>query len=276
MGDEVAQILPNLLPEAEYVGEENIEVDRSTLKADLVYDIIYTGLPHILDVELQTEGDSEMPIRMAQYHIGLLAKHKKPVISMIVYPFETSIPEPPFREMSGNKVLLTMEYKVVLLWKMEALPFLQGHVVCMYTLLPAMKGITAPMLLQVLEEMKQHYTKSKLGDHLVRFQKILCRSTTISQTDRTIVEATLKTYEYDSLMDDSPKVLQSLAKGKLLGAQQMLVHVVEIRFPALVETAEQLVTQISSVEALNILAAQIIKAPDENIAGWLLTNFTVQ
>jgi hypothetical protein len=45
MGDEVAEILPHLLPEAEFVGEENIEVDRSTLKADLVYDILYTGLP---------------------------------------------------------------------------------------------------------------------------------------------------------------------------------------------------------------------------------------
>jgi hypothetical protein len=158
---------------------------------------------------------------------------------------------------------------------MEALPFLQGHVVCMYTLLPAMKGITAAMLLQALEEMKQHYTRSKLGDHLVRFQKILRRSTTISAQDRTIMEATLKTYEYDSLMDDSPKVQQSLMKGKVLGAQQMLVHVVETRFPSLVETAEQLVTQINSVEALNILATQIIKAPDENMARWLLTNFTV-
>ena len=36
-GSEVADILPLLLPEAEYLGEQNIELDRTMLKADLVY-----------------------------------------------------------------------------------------------------------------------------------------------------------------------------------------------------------------------------------------------
>lgn len=276
MGDEVAEILPNLLPEAEYIGEENIEVDRTTLRADLVYDIIYSRLPHILNMELQTQGDSDMPIRMAQYHIALLAKHNKPVISMILYPFKTTIPEPPFREMSGDKTLLMMDYKVVLLWQMEALPFLQDHIVCMYTLLPAMKGVTASMLLQALGEMKQHYSKSKFGDHVARFQKILRRSTTISEQDRKTVEATLSIYEYDSLMDDSPVAQRNLLRGSQQGARQMVLKVVEAKFPALQTLAEQLVTQINSVEALGILVTQVAKAPDEDIARWLLTNFTAQ
>ena len=49
LGDETAEILPNLLPESELVGEENIEIDRTTLKADLVYTILYKGQPHILN-----------------------------------------------------------------------------------------------------------------------------------------------------------------------------------------------------------------------------------
>jgi hypothetical protein len=40
LGDEVAEILPNLLPGSEYVSEQNIEIDRTTLKADLVYNIM--------------------------------------------------------------------------------------------------------------------------------------------------------------------------------------------------------------------------------------------
>ncbi len=40
-GDEVAEILPILLPESEFVGEQNIEIDRTTLRADLVYNIQY-------------------------------------------------------------------------------------------------------------------------------------------------------------------------------------------------------------------------------------------
>ena len=103
MGDEAAEILPNLVPEAELVKEENIEIDRTTLKADLVYDILYKGLPHILNMELQTDDEGKMPHRMLKYHVGLLDKYNKPDISVILYPFETSLPESPFNEMSGEE-----------------------------------------------------------------------------------------------------------------------------------------------------------------------------
>lgn len=56
LGDEIAEILPNLLSEAEYVGEQNIEIDRTTLKADLVYNIKYNRLPHILNMKQIMEG----------------------------------------------------------------------------------------------------------------------------------------------------------------------------------------------------------------------------
>lgn len=159
---------------------------------------------------------------------------------------------------------------------MEALPFLQGHVVCMYTLLPAMKGITATMLLQALEEMKQYYSKPKLGDHLVRFQKILRRSTTISAQDRTIVEATLKTYEYDSLMDDSPKVLEGVMKGEVQGVQKMVIEAVEDKYPSLVGLAQEKVLLIQQPDLLRQLVKQIYHSPDEQTARWLLSTFTGQ
>ena len=82
----------------------------------------------------------------------------------------------------------------------------------------------------------------------------------------------MNTYEYDSLMDDSPVAQRNLLRG----AQRMVIKVVEAKFPALQTTAEHLVKQINSVEALDILVAQLTKAPDEHIAHWLLTNFTVQ
>src|SRR4051812_24609371 len=89
LGDEVAEILPNLLPGSEFINDHNIEIDRTTLKADLVYNIQYRGQPHILNMELQTGSDNDMAIRMLQYHVGLHGKHRRPVISMVIYPFET-------------------------------------------------------------------------------------------------------------------------------------------------------------------------------------------
>ncbi|MBV9231573.1 MAG: hypothetical protein JOZ18_19850, partial [Chloroflexi bacterium] len=62
-GDEAAEIISNLLPGVELVGEPNIEVDRSKLKADLVYNILWRGKPAILNIELQTSSDKEMGLR---------------------------------------------------------------------------------------------------------------------------------------------------------------------------------------------------------------------
>ena len=41
LGEEKAEILPHFLPKAEYISEQNIEIDRTTLRTDLVYNITY-------------------------------------------------------------------------------------------------------------------------------------------------------------------------------------------------------------------------------------------
>src|SRR5437764_4076888 len=190
-------------------------------------------------MELQTDEDKDMPIRMLKYHVGLYDKHRKPVISMVIYPFETSIPESPFREESGEEALLTFHFRVLCLWKLDAQQFMQDHVVCMYTLLPAMKGANAPMLEQAIEEMKQRYKEPQLGHHLVRFRTILRRSTTLSPQDKQDMEEQLHTY--DSLLDQDPYLQEQKALERSLGRsegiyegrvqelQQMLLEAVEER-----------------------------------------------
>ncbi len=93
-------------------------------------------------------------MRVLQYHVGLLAQHKKPVITVILYPFKTTIPKPPFEEKSGEKVLLSLDYRVLAVWEMEAQQFVDEGAVCLYTLLPAMQGANAPLLIRALREMK--------------------------------------------------------------------------------------------------------------------------
>ncbi len=53
-GKEAREIIPRLVPGTEVVDDKNIEIDRTILKADLVYNVMRNGIPHILDMELQT------------------------------------------------------------------------------------------------------------------------------------------------------------------------------------------------------------------------------
>jgi len=287
LGDEVAEILPNLLPGSTFISEQNIEIDITTLKPDLVYTIQYGGEPHILNMELQTDADGEMALRLLKYHVGLHDKHRLPVISMVMYPFETSIPTSPFQEKSGKEILLSLHYRVLPLWRLEAQPFVRDHVVCMYTLLPAMKGANASMLLQAIEEMRQHYKEPQLGHHLLRFRTILRRSKTLPEQDKQEVEKKLQTF--DSLLDTDPYIQEQKAlerslgitlgkelgrtEGRIQELQQMLLETVEERFPSLVQLAQQKAKQNMKPEVLRQLVKQVIAAPNEVTARKLLNTF---
>ena len=276
-GNEAAEILPNLLPGSEFISEQNIEVDRTTLKPDLVYNIHYRGERHILNMELQTGADGDMALRLLKYHVGLYDKHRIPVISMVMYPFETSIPVSPFQEMSGKEVLLALNYKVLPLWRLDAQQFVQDRVTCMYTLLPAMKGANAPLLLQAVEEMKQYYKGAELGHHLIRFRTILRRSRSLSEQEKQKVEAHLRTY--DSLLDQDPYFQEEKALERKLGLnegiqafQRTIVEIVKSRFPALTELAQQRVVQIQELDDLQRLNIQLATARNQTAARRILKN----
>lgn len=274
-GYEAAEILPHLLPEAEFVSEQTIEVDRTTLKPDLVYNIHYKGEAHILNMELQTGADRDMALRLLKYHIGLYDKHRLPVISMVMYPFETTIPTSPFQEMSGQEVLLALHYKVLPLWRLDAQQFVRDCVVCMYTLLPAMQGVNVALLLQAIGEIKQYYRGAEVGHHLVRFRTILRRSRSISQQEKQKVEAHLRTY--DSLLDMDPYFQEEKALERQLGLnegiqafQRTIVEIVKSRFPALTELAQQRVAQVQELDDLQRLNIQISTARNQTATRRIL------
>ena len=272
LGDEAAQILPRLLEGLELIGEQNIEIDRTTLKADLVYNVLYKRRPHILNMELQTGSDKEMPKRLLQYHVGLHARHDLPVISMVMYPFETSIPVSPYREESADGDVLTFHFKVLALCKWTAIPFVQDRVIPMYTLLPAMKNVSVPMLVQALKDMKHYYTRERFSHHLARFIRILQRSKSLSEEEKQTMRSELN-QNYDSFIDENPDVQERVAQGEAKGAQKIVTSIVEVRFPTLAELAQQRVANIQSLEKLDQLAKQIATASDEQMARWVLDSY---
>ena len=64
------------------------------------------------------------------------------------------------------------------------------------------------------------------------------------------------------------------AEGRVEGAvealQQVVVEIVQERFPPLAELAQQKVAKVRDSVALHILIRHVTKAPDENIARWVL------
>lgn len=273
-GDEAAQILPRLVPGTVVHEEKNIEIDRSQLKADLVYRAKYKRRWHIVNVELQTGADKDMQYRLLQYHVGLHAKYKKPVLSIVLYPFARSVPTPPYRERGGDGELLTWKYRVIALYTIEAEPFVREQAFCMYSMLPAMKGVTVKMLLQVLEEMKQHYTTKEMEQHLTLFWRMLQKSRTLTKEEKEQVGEVIK-MEFNWWIDTNPEIKKRIAKGKVEGElgslRQAVLNVVQAHFPAQLPLAQQRVSAISKTVELHRLLLDLIDVPDETAAMLLLS-----
>lgn len=271
-GQEVAEILPILLPEAEFISEQNVEIDRTIIKADLVFRGRYKKKPHIFNMELQSSKDGRIEVRLLMYHVALHYKHKLPVISVILYPFETTMPTPPYREQGGDGTLLTFKYKVLPLGKLEAPRFVRRHAVCLYTLLPAMKHATVPLLKQALREMRQRYPDDKeFGHHLVRFHRIMQRSTTMDEQGKQVMEEVLKMeYAYDQLIDDNPEVKKRVERGRVEAMRDLIIAAIEIRFPSLVTQVQQQIEQIQKPKTLEKFCIQLVSATTEERVRKLL------
>jgi len=286
-GDEATQIIPYLLPGAELLGEpsdeeRNIEIDRSTLKADLVYRIRYKGELVILNPELQTDVDTDMEYRLLEYHAGLRAKHKLPVLSAIIYPFKYSVQQPPYEEKCGDELFLAFHPKVICLWQLDAEPVVKNHIMCLYTLLPAMKGARAVLLLQALEEMVRHYSRRQLGEYLSRFYIIMRRAKTMSDEDKRVVEEELFVqYRYDEFLKDNPAIQKLITEGKtegkIEGIRDAVLRIVNIRFSdPLIGLAKQALSHIQDIDTLYQLEDVAIKSDEQGVRAFLTRHLPSQ
>ena len=284
-----AEMLPHLLPGAEFVEERNIEVLKPPLRTDRVYLIRYRGQLHILHIELETGADSDMDIRLLVYHVLLFAKYRLPVISIIMYPFRTSIVESPLREMSGQDVLLMFNFLTLQLWTLDARWYVEEQAVSMYALLPTMRDADASLLLRAINEMVEQLSGTTLARQLLWMGTFLRRTEMVSPQDKLRVEERLKMF--DSLLEQDPYIqelkdrvaaeaeakgkaegkAEGEAEGEVRGLQVAVIEIVRRRFPALVDLTQQRVERVRKPDVLSQFVGQISTAPDEATAAWLIT-----
>lgn len=285
---QVVEVLSHLVPEVEVDEELNDEVLKPPLRADRVYRGRYQGQICIVQIELETGADRGMAYRLLEYYGILLRKYRnKPVISVVIYPFRTSIPESPLRVFVGREEILAFHFRVIALWELSAKYFLDKGAVSIYALLPTMQDATYYVLRQALDEMKQWHgdNSRRLAEQILWFGTFLQRSDMVSPEDKEKVEEHLSMF--DSLLEENRFVRKKAAEaeargraegraegkveGKAEALRQVIIKAVDARFPSLTILAQQKVETISELGTLQNLIVQVMMAPDENTIRWLLT-----
>lgn len=283
MAGHAAEMLPELVTGTSFREELNPEIKRDALRPDLVYLVEYRQKAHVLNMELQSNTDQDIVSRLLRYHTELHDSYHLPVLSVILYLFNSKVPIPPYEEEGGDGILLTFHYTTVKLWILDAQKCLEQGIIPMYTLLPAMKGANTYILIQAIHRMAQHYNRLDLARHLTRFKRILQRSATLSSQDKQ--EVLQQMQPYDSLIDDNPDVQERVTLGELRGeqrgeqrgelymAQKVVLDAINNRYPSLVSYAQQQVPRIRKTDELLKLVPLIYTAPDQQTVSLLLDKF---
>jgi hypothetical protein len=268
-----AQVIPELLAGAEVEEELNGEILKPPLRADRIYRIRYKGAKSILQVELETQANAKIAHRLLEYYGILFRKYGKPIISVVIYPFRTTIPESPLRIVVGSEEVLTFHYHVIALWMLDARAYLNRRAISMYALLPTMQGATYDVLKQALDEMKEeHSERRRLAEQVLLFDTFLQRTDTVLLEDKHKIEEYMDMF--DSLLEESRFVRKKRAEGKVEGTietlRQVIVEFVQTRFPSLTGLAQQEVANVNEPQRLHGLVMQLATIDNEEAAQKLL------
>ncbi len=157
---------------------------------------------------------------------------------------------------------------------LEAEQFVHNHVACMYPLLPTMRGANYQLIQQVLDELATLYKEDEitLSQQIIWMEVFLARTETIVQAEKNKIQERLSMY--DQLWEENPKIrkirAESKAEGEIEALQRAAVTVVNTRFPALSELAEERSKRITKPDALDMMVRLIVGAQDESVARQIL------
>ncbi|HEV2581316.1 MAG TPA: hypothetical protein VGT44_10740 [Ktedonobacteraceae bacterium] len=283
------EILPYFFPRVRYLETLNVEAVRTPLRVDRVYKVKYKERVCILHIEFESGPNNNMADRLLDYHAYLHRKYKQPVLSIIVYPFPSKMAEPPLREVNGDGEILIFHFWVLPLWKLRAEQYLSEHAVALYALLPTMEGANAQLLHKAVDEMVEYYQgdDTRLVQEL-RWMGIVLRRAKMPRREKRAIEERLTMW--DDLFERDPKMRKirkeseqkglvegealGLAKGEALGLakglQKAIITAIKLRYPPLIEIAQERIPQIDKPETLNVLLEQISTVPDEATVRMLL------
>jgi predicted transposase YdaD len=288
-GEDGAQIVAELVEGAQVLSAENVELDRSKLKADVVYKGPY-GLTKrqnaVYDFEFQAGPDTDLIYRLLLYLAALYEHYKCLIICVIIYLFRCSVVKSPhiMRCDEDGEEILAVKFRVICLWEMDPQPIVAKHLLPLYTFLPAMKDPSVELLMQALKEMAHHYDRAKLAYRFMWFSHMLRRTDTMSDQDKKTIREEIKMlYGYEEIIQDDPVIqnlldqrellgkaegiLEGEVRGKMENMKDVILSTLSIRFsPALAAKAQPVIMPIQDYEALKRLHRQLLRADDEQTA----------
>ncbi|HEY7125972.1 MAG TPA: hypothetical protein VH540_18610 [Ktedonobacterales bacterium] len=140
----VDALLEWLLGEVKNVA--SVPTDLATerqLLPDTLYRATFEGIPCLINVEIQSEPDDEMPYRLYLYAARSTHEYRLPVISVVIWVFDRgAVPTPPYRVQVGSWFAGSWNYHSIKMYELDPQALLTAGLPGILPLVPLTRGAT--------------------------------------------------------------------------------------------------------------------------------------
>lgn len=278
-----------LLPHANYVRELPYVLEHEELEVDALLEVVINHKHMLLHIEFQTYNEKSMRERLLRYNVLARMKYDLPVLSCVIYllndgEIETTllIWDVP----SGHEVLI-FRFVNVELSKLTVGELLQLHLVGLLPLLPLTKdGENRNMVKRMFQEIESAEGIEEKARKDLELIGYTLASLVFKRNNKTELDWLIRSFrEMHEILRDTPifqEILQEgreegreagLEQGRLEEARDMLLVMINARFPRLKKIAREQIQQIEDVQVLRRLAFQIVATQKLNDAKQYLLNW---
>ena len=188
---------------------------------------------------------------------------------------------------------MTFDFLEIALFQEDGAYYVKEHIIAMYPVLPTMQGVDHVLMRTAMDELFEFCRgrEERFAEQFVWMEILLERTETIAAREKERIRRELQVY--DSLWENHPRVKQIRAEvaaskaqleaqfkkgraqleaeraqlekgraqleteGEVHGLQHAIVTLVRVRYPALIQMAQQKVAHLDKIDALNFLFEQI-------------------
>jgi predicted transposase YdaD len=273
-----------LVKDAIYDGAVSGELKNRTRRADILVNIVQretrkTGLLH---AEVQSKDDENIVERLQEYNLMSTLTYRKPVISFLILlrPMPGAPASPAITALFDEIEIWRFHYVVIRLWEIPAEELLRSGLIGLLPLVPLTKGGTEQeTLLMTVTEL----AAAKEYD-LLALAKLIAGLITKGKIAQETLERMFAMYH--SILEDSwvyqeliqrgreegmekgmeKGIEKGLDKGLTQGEQRALLAMIQKRFPDILESARELVSDISNSGTLENLVVEVSVAQNSQEA----------
>ena len=221
-------------------------------EADHVVRVTVGGDTFIQHTEFQTRYDPDMIWRVLEYHVRLVLHHQQPVRSTVIWLTSEDYPDTAQRQLEMlvlGQSRLTFVFDEICLWQEDPWAHLEhiqeSSLWSLLPLLPLMGQEPQPDIVETSVQLAVQVPDSIQRADISAGLAIL--------GSLRYTEDWLYTLIKESLMEESPVVLDFIARGTRKAKQDDIVELLIIRFRSLADETEQAVRAITAIPDLEVL-----------------------